>query len=325
MNNKNRPGRIASILLGAVLALAPVLEARTCGGAGDVVGSFGWSGGRAMAFVSTSAVTTPTTTPTTTAPAVSPTPIGALLSGAGGTGAFASVGRVYLDGNGGVFASSAPGDALMSVGTYSVNGDCTISMTLSDTFATPAPMALVTTTAPVGVTYQGVLVQNGNEIDLTQTGNAATSSLTMTKTQQSCTTGYVFSAFGIAASGSSTAVMQSSTGTTGTTTTTPTTSTTPAAPTPFNIVGRFVADGSGNLITDNFGEASPLTSREITGSYTVNADCTGTATLITSDGVKRAANFVIVTQGPNLTTGTQALQFAFSGNGVTGTGLAQQQ
>jgi hypothetical protein len=90
-------------------------------------------------------------------------------------------------------------------------------------------------------------------------------------------------------------------------------------------VGRFVADGAGNLVTDGFGEASPLTAREITGTYTVNPDCTGTATLITSAGTKRNANFVIVTQGPTLSTGTQALEFAFSDTGVVGTGTAQQQ
>ena len=250
-------------------------------------------------------------------PAGSATPIGALLAAAGNTTAFASVGRAYLDGNGGVFASSTPGGTLYSVGAYTVNGDCTVSISLNDAFATSGGAGL--TPVQATATYQGVLVQDGNEIDLIQTGSTATSALTLTKTQQSCSAGNVLSAFGITATGASSAVVQSSTGTTTTTTTTP------SNPAPFSIVGRFVADGAGNLTTDGFGEASPLTSREITGAYTVNTDCTGTATLITSDGVKRGANFVIVTQGPNLTTGTQALEFAFTDSGVVGAGLAQQQ
>jgi hypothetical protein len=310
VKNRNQPGRIASIILGAVLAMTPVLQARTCGGTGDVIGSFGWSGARTTEFVPATAGMP--------GPAGSATPIGALLAAAGNTAAFATVGRAYLDGNGGVFASSTPGGTLYSVGAYTVNGDCTVSVSLNDAFATSGAAGL--TPVQATATYQGVLVQDGNEIDLIQTGSTATSALTLTKTQQSCSAGNVLSAFGITATGASTAVV-SSTGTTTTTTTT----TAPSSPTPFSIVGRFVADGAGNLTTDGFGEASPLTSREITGTYTVNTDCTGTATLITSDGVKRGANFVIVTQGPNLTIGTQALEFAFSDSGVVGVGLAQQQ
>ena len=72
-------------------------------------------------------------------------------------------------------------------------------------------------------------------------------------------------------------------------------------------------------------QASPLSNRQLTGTYTVNMDCTGTATLATADGKKRGANFVIVTQGSNLTNGAQTLEFAFTDAGVVGSGLAQQQ
>ena len=208
-----------------------------------------------------------------------------------------------------------------------MNSDCTVSVSLTDSFAAPGASGI--TPVPATANYQGVVVQDGNEIDLTQTGSTATSALTLTKTQQSCTVGNINSAFGITATGTATATAAAPTptpvGSTTTTTTMTTTTSTPAAPAPFAIVGRFVADGGGNLTTDGFGEASPLTSREITGSYTVNADCTGAATLITSDGTKRGANFVIVTQGPNLTVGTQALEFAFTDSGVVGAGLAHQQ
>jgi hypothetical protein len=86
-----------------------------------------------------------------------------------------------------------------------------------------------------------------------------------------------------------------------------------------------VSDGAGNLVTDSVAQASPLSNRKVTGTYTVNTDCTGTATLITADGTKRGARFVIVTQGSDLTNGPQALEFSFSDSGVVGSGLAQQQ
>jgi hypothetical protein len=100
-----------------------------------------------------------------------------------------------------------------------------------------------------------------------------------------------------------------------------------SAPTtaPFSILGRFVADGAGNLVEDAIAQASPLSNRKVTGTYTVNMDCTGTATLITADGKKRGANIVIVTQGSDLTNGPQALEFSFTDPGVVGSGVAQQQ
>jgi hypothetical protein len=90
-------------------------------------------------------------------------------------------------------------------------------------------------------------------------------------------------------------------------------------------LGRFVADGAGNLVQDAIAVASPLSNRKITGTYTVNLDCTGTATLITADGKKRGANFVIVTGGSDLTNGPQAMELAFTDTGVVGSGVAQQQ
>ncbi len=156
----------------------------------------------------------------------------------------------------------------------------------------------------------------GNEIDLVQTGTVTGTALTLRKTKQSCTIDGVFDAFGLAATGVTTTTVAPVAG--GSPTSTPTS-------TPFSIVGRFVADGAGNLIEDAIAQASPLNDRKVTGTYTVNMDCTGTATLITADGKKRAANFVIVTLGADLSDGLQALQLAFTDAGVVGSGLAQQQ
>lgn len=294
-------------LLGAILAVVPSLQARSCSGNGDVVGSFGWLGARTSDFV-------PAATASPRAVSGSSTSIGSLLAGAANTAAFTSVGRVFLDGNGAILATSTPGGAQISVGTYTVNGDCTVSATLTDAFLAAPSTGLAPT--PAGATFEGVVVEVGNEIDLVQTGTLTGTALTLRKTKQSCTIDGVFDAFGLSATGVATTTVAPVAGRAS--------SSTPTSA-PFSIVGRFVADGAGNLVEDAIAQASPLNNRKVTGTYTVNMDCTGTATLITADGKKRAANFVVVTLGADLSNGLQALELAFTDAGVVGSGLAQQQ
>jgi hypothetical protein len=302
--------RVSTVVLGGALAMAPSLQARTCSGNGDVVGSFGWIATRDSAFVPAAS------TPPGTTIAGSSTLVGGLVTGAANTAAFASVGRVAFDGNGGVFASSTPGGPIAQVGTYTVNGDCTISTSLTDAFALPGGAGL--TPVQANATFEGVVVQGGGEVDLMQTGSIGGTILTLRKTRQYCSTDGLASAFGISATGVSTSTVLNVNNNGTASSSTPTT-------TPFSLVGRFVADGAGNLVEDNIAFASPLTNREVTGTYTVNVDCTGTATLVTADGKKRGANIVVVTQGSNLTNGPQMLEFAFTDSGVVGSGLAQQQ
>ena len=297
-----RLGKRAVIVMLCGVVIIPTLAARTCGGAGEVVGSFGWLGIRTSDFVPV-AVTPPGTA------TGSSTPIGALIVGAVNTSAFTSVGRVFLDGNGGVFASSAPGGLQIPVGAYTVNLDCTVAATLIDAFAMPGSAGL--TPSQPSATFEGVMVEGGNEIDLVQTGSSTGAIVTLNKTKQSCTVDGLSSSFGISATGMTTVLAA--------------TSNSPSTATPFAILGRFVADGAGNLVEDAIAQASPLAGRQVTGAYTVNVDCTGTATLVTADGKKRGANFVIVTQGSDLTNGPQTLKFAFTDAGVVGFGLAQQQ
>jgi hypothetical protein len=200
------------------------------------------------------------------------------------------------------------------VGTYTVNGDCTVSATLTDAFLTAPSTGLAPTQA--SATFEGVVVEIGNEIDLLQTGTTTGTALTLRKTKQSCTTDGLFDAFGLSATGVTTTIIAPVAG--GPSSSSPTSA-------PFSIVGRFVADGAGNLVQDVIAQASPLNDRKVTGTYNVNMDCTGTATLITADGKKRGANFVIVTLGADLSDGLQALELAFTDAGVVGSGLAQQQ
>ena len=192
-----------------------------------------------------------------------------------------------------------------------------LSVTIADFFATPAVPGTIATM----VMFEGVVVGGGNEVDLTQTGTqtgkGSGTVLTLKKTQQSCTINDLFSAFGITATGVGPGPIRN--------TTPPPGFTTPSEAAPFTILGRFVADGAGNLVEDATALQSPLVNREVTGTYNVNSDCTGTALLVTADGQKRNANFVIVNVGSDLSNGPQVLEFAFSDPGVVGSGSAQQQ
>src|SRR5207244_2104376 len=94
------------------------------------------------------------------------------------------------------------------------------------------------------------------------------------------------------------------TGIGGTGATTPSTTTTGGAfipgvgspmGTPFIVLGRFVADGAGNLVTDFSASTSPV-KKSITGTYTVNDDCTGTARIADSTGLARSISFVLVNE-----------------------------
>ena len=294
---------LSTLIVGGALTIAPALQARTCSGNADLLGGYGWVGSRPAAFV-----------PATPLAAIngSTTQIGALTAGAANSAAFASVGRVYLDGNGGIFSTSTPLTTLQQVGTYMVNSDCTVSATLTDTFATPGGAGL--TPVQASVTFEGVVVQNFNEVNLVQTGTAASGAVvTLRRAKQfnACGIDSLTGTFGLAASGVATVA--------------PTPGATPVA-TPFTLFGRINADGTGFLVQDSVGLASPLTQRRYTGTYTVNQDCTGSATLVGPDTKSRKIDFVIVSPGgPNPTNATQSLVLSFTDPGVVGAGLAQQQ
>src|SRR5260221_2576042 len=134
----------------------------------------------------------------------STTQVGALTAGAANSAAFASVGRGYLDGAGGIFSTSTPLTPLLQVGAYAVNSDCTVSATFTDTFATPGGAGL--TPIQASVTFEGVVVQNANEVDLAQTGVATGTSVTLKKTRQfnGCTNDGLTGTFGLASFAGST-------------------------------------------------------------------------------------------------------------------------
>ncbi len=69
----------------------------------------------------------------------------------------------------------------------------------------------------------------------------------------------------------------------------------------FVSAGRLVADGHGNLSgAETASFDGDVFHRRYTGTYTVNQDCTGSATTIDGEGTTTACDFVIVAGGQEL-------------------------
>jgi len=311
----------------ATSVFVPVSQARTCSGNGDLIGSYGFVAARDL-FVGAAAtpagsagitfVPVAATPPGTTGAIATATPLGQLVAGASGTSPFDAVGVLAFDGNGNLLASNSagvPNTMLNGSGAYKVNTDCTVSGTidLNNTVFTTSSSVPV----PV-VTFQGVILDRGNEIDITTTGASASGLvITMKKTIQAsgCSLGSLNGTYGFAGTAS--------------TITTPTGGS--AALTSSLVLGRFFADGNGSLQLDPTGAASPLTALELAAgagsTYTVNQDCTGTATLVLTGGQVRSIRFVIVNESPVGGSGTapQELLFTFTDSAISGRGSAKQQ
>lgn len=311
----------------ATLVFVPVSEARTCSGNGDLIGSYGFVASRDL-FVGAPAtpagsggftfVPVAATPPGTTEALSTTTPIGQLVAGSAGASPFTAAGVLAFDGNGNLLASNSggvPNIILNGSGAYKVNTDCTVSGTIdlnntvfTTTSSVPAPI----------VAFQGVIVDRGNEIDITTTGGTASGLvITMKKTIQAsgCSTGSLNGTYGFVGSAN--------------TITTPTGGS--AALTSSLVLGRFFADGAGSLLLDAPGAASSLSGLEIAAgtksTYTVNQDCTGSATLALNNGTVRGIKFVIVNECPVGSSGTapQEVLFVFSDSTVSGRGSAKQQ
>jgi len=233
------------------------------------------------------------------------------------------------DGLGNLFASSTAGSLGATLaGTYIVNADCSITMTLTDPFLTSSSGTGTTTTTGASVSLVGTVVDvNSNEIDLVSTGSSSAGAvLTLTKTIQfsSCTNASLSSNYGVSGQGMYNATGGNGIAIGGGTTATGafTSGVTGTLGTAFSLLGRFVADGAGNFVQDFAGTASPV-QRSITGTYLVNPDCTGTGRFMDTAGVGRNIGFVLVNQSGGSTR--PELEFVFTDVGVFGGGIAKQQ
>lgn len=350
---------MATVLLGTVLVV-PNLEARVCSGTGDVLGSYGFIGTRDSFFLlgatapgTTNASVGPmipvavTPPATTTAVIGSNTPIGALVAGLANPNVFSASGTIIADGLGNLFAAASTGVAATTlVGSYTVNSDCSVSMSITDTFSasTTVPVPGTVIKPPASVTLVGELINSavGAEVDLVQTGVSSTGGVvTMRRMVQmgGCTTSNVSGNFTIGGQGMLNPTAEGTLPTVGTSTGAFTFGAKQTLGIAFTLLGRFNADGLGNLTLDAAGLASP-SDRILIGSYTVNPDCTGTAHLIVNTtssavGVTPYAQDIkfnlvnllgFATNPPNIPAGsTTQLDFVFSNPGVFGSGRAAAQ
>jgi hypothetical protein len=223
-------------------------------------------------------------------------------------------------------------------------------MTLTDPFLTNAGTQTTTPGLPIALT--GYVSSNGAELDMVGANGAV---ITFLKTSQGCNNSSISGDFTVSGTGFYLPSAGSGLTVTGTTVAQPTATTTgpclngQTTPTsgsgctgaftsgatgtlgtPFSLLARFLADGTGILTTDFSGQQSP--GQNVTGTYSVNADCTGTAHVVDAAGIARNISFVLVNQAAQCFIGAspqssarQALEFVFSDPGVMGSGIAQVQ
>ena len=256
------------------------------------------------------------------APPFSSSGVGQLVGGVANAVPFTSAGTLYFDGLGAIRAGNAVqfGAPLTPVGSYVLNSDCTISVTLTDAFGTNLTVA----------TLQGVVLGNGSEIDLGQLQNISADatnpgigvyqSTLLVKLVRPLATycslsnldgSYVLIATGARAA---TFVTGLSLGQT---------------VAPFFLFARVQFDGNGNILTPA-GPVSTMSFLQLGGSYTVKSDCTGTLTLTAVDaaiggsGPTLSLNFAL-TQSDSSTGSRPEIQFSGASQTQTLFGYGRSQ
>jgi len=235
-------------------------------------------------FVASESGTIPATTGTTTSGATasgySNTEVGNLLGEIAAGNQFGLSGILILDGAGHIDAApSSTGGVTQIVGSYNVNFDCSVGVSLSDTFSAPSGPAMQ---------MVGVVLGRGSEIDLTTVSNlnaqTATPSTTATTSltagegfsmklvpvlyRNGCSVGAIGGLYGFVLNPDQ--IQQAST-----------------TIQPATVMGYLFFDGAGNIIAQPNYSNTPSTGNTyvalaFTGTYTINADCTGTMSISSS-------------------------------------------
>jgi hypothetical protein len=305
--------RLAIFSVSAVLC-ATMGSAQTCQIVGVSVGGFySYSAignglpGSLLAGTGTSATGTSgsttgssgSTTATASGPTYSNTELGKLLAGIAGTSPFASSGLFFLDGSGNVFASASPQGLLTTlVGSYVLNSDCTITVMLTDAFGTSNAAA---------TSLQGIVLNNGAEIDFGVVRNVASGG-TSTGTSSgasglyessvliklvrplaaTCASSELFGPYALIGTGMMVASTSSA-----------------QTEAPFFLFSLVQFDGNGNVISPSGTPSTLGGNLRFTGTYTVNADCTGTMTLSNAPGTITGAT------GSSSATSSSTLSLSF--------------
>src|SRR5438067_415494 len=228
-----KPSQISAIVVAVftgTVFLVPALQARTCSGNGDVIGSYAFYGSRGGFFLlgatppgSTSAtgvtpigVTPPGTTavsgplvpigvtaPGTTSAQFGTNPWSRFIASLSGNSAFSSVGRIFADGMGNLYGGDATAVLLTNtlIGTYVVNTECSVTMSIRDPFPATTGGAITTTGGPT-ITLEGEIIDGRIETVVTSP-NAAGATITFSRTSQfnACSNASLLGNFGIVGSG----------------------------------------------------------------------------------------------------------------------------
>jgi len=269
---------IGGLSVALTVAIAP---AQNCVGNQDMFGTFVFSASRGFFTAPL-----PEPGPGEPVPVFSATAVGQLVKNASGNGPFAVAGRIVADGTGNLVTGPPDATVLSTrAGSYQVNPDCTVTMTIVDGYT---QNVLGDVVARTSVTYQGVLRDRNNEASLAQTSQGGGSVIHLARPflADSCRDSSLSGQYGVWAAGGQ--VIE-----------TVTESGTQVSLMPFSLAARFSSEGLGKLELDLAGSASPMPKRQITGTYRVENDCTGTAKFIL-DGKTYNVSFVLVRGGVNL-------------------------
>lgn len=337
--------KLALCLSSAGVVFAPLAQAQFCMLTNSSLsGSYGYTAsqsGTPLPAASTSTSTSSSTTTdnggvSTSANGYSTTAIGQLLGGISGGTQFAQSGVWSFDGAGNISATSTPGGTRQPIGTYTVNSDCSLSVTVADIFGNVA----------TPVQLSGIILGHGAEIDLgvatkAPSGNSTASAPTPASGLSlklgrvlylnGCTLANLNGLYGFALN--------------------PTSQQSGATAQVGSVVGYLYFDGAGHImplpssITSSTSSATTSATATTTapyqysGSYTVNPDCSGTMALNNSStststtGASQASVTVgFVIAPPSVSTLSQAgvaqspqLNLSFSNATVSGSGYALAQ
>lgn len=329
MKQQRRIFRAGLSLVGLLIIAAPADAGRVCQGLGEIAGVYGFTASRpgliGSPLVFTGAFNGAATQDHRAAPDGLPAAafngIGGAVTGAATAEPFSRTGTLFADGAGGLFADGPYTAVAPKLGTYRVNDDCSVAVTLNNKFAFTggaAPAANANSAAnalngPSTVTFEGVIMQRGEEIGLVQTGLPGGTFVGLRKVfANECTNESLSDSFGLVGAGSRATVSGG------------------PAFAAFAISGRLIADGQGNLITDGFSLSSPRR-QQLSGTYMVKPDCTGSAQIAMADGTSVAIDFVLVHEyNPALGTAAahireKRMMFSVTGQGIAGSGFATAQ
>lgn len=197
---------------------------------------------------------------------------GFTTTGVDGSGSLsAAVGQLTADGKGhftGIFTNSTGGVISSNVtltGTYSVKTNCTGTSTITPSGGT-------------ATTFSMVVVSNGGQVELTETqAGSSQYGYALAQGKTTCTNAGIKNTFGFRGGGYTSSLE------------------------PYAYAGQVKVDGLGGITgSESASFGGTIESFSLTGTYSVNSNCTGSATFTGSTGTVAHTNFVIVNGGQSI-------------------------